>query len=100
MFRYIFQWVNKGWHISKRHALKAGALGALSSTVAGGTDAIIKLTRSAICVRDLTGNQGCISWAGGVQAIKSKALDIVPSAQSTFGQDVVSGEEYAAVFDG
>lgn len=99
-YRYIYKWINSGWKTSKKHSITAAALGALSSVVGGSTDAIIKLTRSAICAKDSKSNQACISWAGGVQAIKRGiALDIISSAQGTFGQDAVSGEEYAAVFD-
>ena len=99
-FRYIFKWISAAWKLDKKHAVTAGALGALSNTVAGSTDAIIKLSRSATCGKNTDGKQGCISWSGGIQAIKkSIALDIISSAQQNFGQDAVSGEEYAAVFD-
>lgn len=99
-YRYIGSWLNTGWKTSSSHAVKAAALGALSSTVGGATTAIIQLSRSAICGKDTQGNQGCISWAGGVQAIKQAiALDIISSASGTFGNDAVSGEEYAAAFD-
>lgn len=60
-FRYIFKSVNSVWKLDKKHAVTAGALGALSSTVASSTDAMIKLGRSAICGKDTNGKQGCIS---------------------------------------
>jgi hypothetical protein len=98
--RYIAQFASRTWHQSKNHVLQGGAIGALASVVAAAPDGIIKLGRSAICGRDPNGNQGCISWAGGVQAIKqSIAVEIISSAQGTFGGDAVSAEEYGAVFD-
>lgn len=51
-YRYIYKWINSGWKTSKKHSITAAALGALSSTVGGATDAIIKLSRSAICAKD------------------------------------------------
>lgn len=99
-FRYIYKWLNSGWKLSSRHAVRAAALGALGDVVGAVTENIIKLSRSAICAKDSNGNQACISWAGGVQAIKrSIAVNIITSASGTFGSDAVSGEEYAAVFD-
>lgn len=67
--RYIYNWIKSAWKTSSGHAIIGAALGALSSTVGGATDSIIQLSRSAICAKD-NGNQACISWAGGVQAIK------------------------------
>ncbi|KAH9822045.1 hypothetical protein Tdes44962_MAKER04839 [Teratosphaeria destructans] len=99
-YRYIYKWIKSAWNLSTSHKVKGAALTALSSTVSGATDAIIQLTRSAICAKDTDGNQGCISWAGGAQAIKRGiALDIISSAQGAFGNEAVSGEEYAAVFE-
>lgn len=100
-YRYIYNFVNRGWHTSRGHAVRAAALGVLSSIVGGTADGIFQLGRSAICASDANSNQACLSWAGGAQAIKKGiALNIISSAQGAFGNDGVSGEEYAAVFEG
>jgi hypothetical protein len=97
---YIDKWVNAAWHIGRKHIVQATALGVLGNVVAGASGEIIRLGRSAICGREGNGNQGCLSWAGGIQAIrKSVALEIISSAKGAFGEDTVSGEEYSAVFD-
>lgn len=98
-FWYMSRWVRKAWNISRSNVVKAGALGALSDMIAGSSSAIIELTRSAICYTH-DGNQACLSWTGGTQAIvKGVALQIIENAKGAFGSDAVSGQETAALFN-
>jgi hypothetical protein len=98
-FMFINKWVEKAWHIGHKHIVEATTLGVLGSVVSAAPGEIIRLGRSAICGKEGNGNQGCISWAGGIKAMrKAVALEIIGSAKGAFGEDAVSGEEYAAVF--
>lgn len=89
----FYQFVWSPWERSAAHGIKIAVFSSLADTVARGTDGFIQLAQSAYCQR-YGGNQACISWSGGSQAVYGSVLKAVTlAARGEFGDDALSLED-------
>lgn len=83
--RLWIEFVSRGWKRSSKNIAQRPALDALSQMLEGNCS-WIHIDRSAICSRDDAGNNACVSWTGGLQAMLScAARDAVASVRYDFG---------------
>lgn len=95
---YKFSW--HPWRRSTAHGTKMAVFSFLADIISGGTDGFIQLAQSAYCER-YNGDQACISWSGGAQAVYGYVLKaVISSARGEFGNDALSLEDVESAWQG